>query len=93
MATALRSMGVRVSEPDDTTFVVTSAGRLVTPAQPLFLGNAGTATRFLAAAAALVDGEVVVDGDAHMRKRPILPLVTALNTLGVQASAPPAAPR
>ena len=58
-----------------------------------FLGNVtGTATRFLAAAAALVDGEVVVDGDAHMRTRPIKPLVAALNALGVQASAPTGCP-
>ena len=92
MAAALRSMGVRISEPDDTTFVVTGNGRLATPAQPLFLGNAGTATRFLTAAAALVDGEVVIDGDAHMRKRPIEPLVNALNALGVKANAPTGCP-
>jgi 3-phosphoshikimate 1-carboxyvinyltransferase len=36
---------------------------------------------------ALVDGPVVVDGDANMRKRPIRPLVTALAELGVRAEA------
>lgn len=92
MAEALIAMGVRVEEPDATTFVVESSGRLRRPAQPLFLGNAGTATRFLAAAAALVDGEVVIDGDANMRKRPILPLVDALRTLGVDADAPTGCP-
>ncbi|WP_342358584.1 3-phosphoshikimate 1-carboxyvinyltransferase [Terrarubrum flagellatum] len=85
MADALRAMGVAIEEPDATSFVVTGDGQLRAPAKPLFLGNAGTATRFLAAAAALVDGEVVVDGDAHMRKRPIMPLVTALRSLGVEA--------
>ena len=30
---------------------------------------------------------VVVDGDEHMRKRPIGPLVTALRSLGIVASA------
>ncbi|TCR62191.1 3-phosphoshikimate 1-carboxyvinyltransferase [Bosea sp. BK604] len=87
MAQALRAMGVAVEEPDATTFVVTGDGTLRPPAAPLFLGNAGTATRFLTAAAALVDGEVVVDGDEHMRKRPIAPLVTALRSLGVEISA------
>ena len=87
MADALRAMGVNVEEPDDTTFVVTGSGKLTAPAGPLFLGNAGTATRFLTAAAALVDGTVVVDGDAHMRKRPIAPLVAALQSLGIDASA------
>jgi 3-phosphoshikimate 1-carboxyvinyltransferase len=71
MAAALRSMGVAVEEPDRTTFVVTSTGRLEPPGAPLFLGNAGTATRFLTAAAALVPGVVDVDGDEHMRRRPI----------------------
>jgi 3-phosphoshikimate 1-carboxyvinyltransferase len=87
MAEALRAMGVTIDEPDDTTFIVTGTGKLLAPAAPLFLGNAGTATRFLTAAAALVDGTVVVDGDAHMRKRPIAPLVDALRSLGVDASA------
>ena len=56
-------MGVTIDEPDDTTFIVTSSGKLQAPGKPLFLGNAGTATRFLTAAVALVDGTVVVDGD------------------------------
>ena len=87
MAEALRTMGVRVDEPGDTEFVVEGEGRLSAPSGPLFLGNAGTATRFLTAAVASVDGPVVVDGDAHMRKRPIRPLVEALGQLGVAVDA------
>ncbi len=86
MAEALRAMGVAIDEPDETGFIVHGTGRLQAPRTPLFLGNAGTATRFLTAAAALVDGQVVVDGDEHMRKRPIAPLVHALAVLGVKAS-------
>ena len=86
MAEALRAMGVTIAEPDETSFTVTGDGRLREPAAPLFLGNAGTATRFLAAAAALVDGQVVIDGDEHMRKRPIKPLLTALRSLGIDAT-------
>lgn len=92
MAEALRAMGVGIAEPDATSFVVTGDGRLRAPAAPLFLGNAGTATRFLTAAAALVEGRVVVDGDEHMRKRPIGPLVAALRALGVEAEAPSGCP-
>lgn len=87
MANALRDMGVMVDEPDETTFVVTATGDLKQPAKPLFIGNAGTAMRFLTAALALVDGTVVADGDEHMRKRPIGPLVTALQSLGIECSA------
>lgn len=92
MAGALRALGVVIDEPDATRFVVRSNGRLRAPSQPLFLGNAGTATRFLTAAAALVQGLVVVDGDEHMRQRPIAPLVRALAVLGVRASTPNGCP-
>jgi 3-phosphoshikimate 1-carboxyvinyltransferase len=92
MADALRAMGVTVDEPDATTFVVTSSGQLKAPEAPLFLGNAGTATRFLTAALALGKGRYVVDGDEHMRKRPIKPLVEALKSLGVAIEAPTGCP-
>jgi len=92
MAEALRQMGVTVEEPDATTFVVTSSGELKAPSAPLFLGNAGTATRFLTAALALGQGRYVVDGDEHMRKRPIKPLVEALQSLGVAIAAPSGCP-
>jgi len=92
MADALRAMGVGVEEPDETTFVVTGTGRLEPPAGPLFLGNAGTATRFLTAAVAIGKGRFVIDGDEHMRKRPITPLVTALKSLGVDIAAPSGCP-
>lgn len=86
MAEALRAMGVDIEEPDATSFVVTARGRLMAPDAPLFLGNAGTAMRFLTAAVTLVEGTVVVDGDAHMRKRPIGPLVAALRSIGLDVS-------
>ncbi len=92
MVQALRAMGVAVEEPDAMSFEVTGTGGLRAPEAPLLLGNAGTATRFLTAAAALADGEVVIDGDAHMRRRPIAPLLRALKGLGVTAEAPTGCP-
>jgi 3-phosphoshikimate 1-carboxyvinyltransferase len=92
MSEALRLMGVQVDEPDDSTFVVTSSGHWQAPQQALFLGNAGTATRFLTAALANFEGEFVVDGDEYMRKRPIGPLVDALQRMGVDVSAPSGCP-
>lgn len=92
MSEALRLMGVQVDEPDDSTFVVTSSGHWQAPGQPLVLGNAGTATRFLTAALANFDGDFVVDGDEYMRKRPIGPLVDALQRMGVEVSAPSGCP-
>jgi 3-phosphoshikimate 1-carboxyvinyltransferase len=85
-------MGVSIAEPDDTTFEVEGTGALKAPDAPLFVGNAGTATRFLTAAAVLADGPVTLDGDEHMRKRPIAPLADALRALGVQVSTPTGCP-
>ena len=92
MARALGQMGVTVEEPDATSFRVTGTGRLAAPPAPLFLGNAGTATRFLTAAVATIEGTVIVDGDEDMRLRPIKPLVDALNALGIAADAPSGCP-
>jgi 3-phosphoshikimate 1-carboxyvinyltransferase len=52
----------------------------------LFCGNAGTALRFLVSVAAITPGTWVVTGDAHMRERPIGPLVEAWCALGVHMS-------
>ncbi len=87
MARALGQLGVTVSDTGDTDFLVDSSGILSPSAEPLFLGNAGTAVRFLTAAAANIDGTTVLTGDAHMQKRPIAPLVEALNAAGVTAQA------
>lgn len=92
MAAALRAMGVTIEEPGATNFLVIGNGRLQAPSAPLFLGNAGTATRFLTAACALADGPVVVTGDPHMHRRPIGPLVAALRSLGVTVDAPSGCP-
>ncbi|AQS83423.1 MAG: 3-phosphoshikimate 1-carboxyvinyltransferase [Acetobacter aceti] len=92
MAAALRLMGVSVEEPSDTSFVVKGNGTFAAPSEPLFLGNAGTAVRFLTAAAPYVNGPVILDGNAHMQKRPIAPLIAALSSLGVTISAPTGCP-
>ena len=92
MARALSQMGVTVRDSGDTDFTVESTGLLTPSAEPLFLGNAGTAVRFLAAAAANINGTTELTGDAHMQKRPIGPLVEALNAAGVTAPAPTGCP-
>lgn len=92
MSEALRQMGVAIQEPDATTFIVTGNGGLRVPAGPLFLGNAGTAVRFLTAAVATVPGTVVLDGDAYMQKRPIGPLLDALRAVGIDAHSPTGCP-
>ncbi|WP_443748904.1 3-phosphoshikimate 1-carboxyvinyltransferase [Asticcacaulis solisilvae] len=92
MARALGQLGVTVTDTGDTDFLVDSTGTLTPSAEPLFLGNAGTAVRFLTAAAANIAGTTVLTGDEHMQKRPIAPLVEALNEAGVEATAPTRCP-
>ncbi|MDV6331389.1 3-phosphoshikimate 1-carboxyvinyltransferase [Asticcacaulis sp. 201] len=92
MARALTQLGVTITETGDTDFLVESSGTLAPSQTPLFLGNAGTAVRFLTAAAANIAGTTVLTGDAHMQKRPIAPLVEALNATGITASAPSGCP-
>jgi 3-phosphoshikimate 1-carboxyvinyltransferase len=58
-------------------------GRIPASRAELFVGNAGTAARFLTALLGLGQGEYVLDGDARMRERPIGDLLLALRQLGV----------
>ncbi len=88
MAQALRALGVSVDEQPDGDFLVTGTdGKFSAPAETLFIGNSGTTVRFLTAAACLAPAgaDVVLDGVARMRQRPIRDLVGALLTLGVDA--------
>eukprot|EP00929_Paragymnodinium_shiwhaense_P042531 TRINITY_DN21998_c0_g2_i1.p1 TRINITY_DN21998_c0_g2~~TRINITY_DN21998_c0_g2_i1.p1 ORF type:complete len:1551 (+),score=381.55 TRINITY_DN21998_c0_g2_i1:60-4655(+) len=60
-------------------------GRFVTPKEPMYLGNAGTAARFLTTCAALIkeDGKhSVLTGDKRMKERPIKDLTDALALCG-----------
>ena len=87
MARALQLLGIGITELGNGDFVVSgSAGRFQRPSEPtLFIGNSGTTVRFLTAATCLMppDTNVVLDGVARMRERPIRDLLDALQMLGV----------
>lgn len=83
MITALRAMGVGIDAGPDAVRIRGCGGHL-TGGVRIELGNAGTATRFLTAAACLADRPVEIDGDPRMRERPIGELVTLLRALGVR---------
>lgn len=63
-----------------------NGGRLETHGEELYLGNAGTASRFLAAVATLATSGTkdfsILTGNERMKKRPIGPLVEALQANG-----------
>ena len=62
-------------------------GRIPANRAQLFIGNAGTAARFLSAFLTLGNGEYILDGDLRMRERPIGDLMDALHQLGVEVEA------
>jgi 3-phosphoshikimate 1-carboxyvinyltransferase len=85
MLNALTQLGVEYQLSDDKTqCVVKGLGKAFTvdAATELFLGNAGTAMRPLAAALCLGQGEFVLTGEPRMKERPIGHLVDALVEAG-----------
>ncbi|CCN70571.1 3-phosphoshikimate 1-carboxyvinyltransferase [Vibrio nigripulchritudo] len=85
MLNALTKLGVTYQLSEDKTVceVEGLGGSFNTEeAQELFLGNAGTAMRPLAAALCLGSGEYVLTGEPRMKERPIGHLVDALKTAG-----------
>jgi 3-phosphoshikimate 1-carboxyvinyltransferase len=83
---ALRLLGANITQEANSLVVEGTGGRLVSPAEPLYLGNNGTGFRFLTSTVALGRGTFRIDGNSRMRQRPIQPLVDALRTVGVEAS-------
>ncbi len=80
---ALQQMGTVVQQHDDQWLVRGNGGRITTPAKEIYLGNNGTATRFLTSVAALGNGNFRISGDERMAERPIQPLMAALKGWGV----------
>ncbi|MCA9621132.1 MAG: hypothetical protein KC731_19055, partial [Myxococcales bacterium] len=81
----LRALGVSV-EWQDGEVVIAPPRDLRAPVAPVFCGNAGTAIRFGACLSLLAAGTLHLDGDAHMRKRPIGPLGDALAASNVEVT-------
>jgi 3-phosphoshikimate 1-carboxyvinyltransferase len=86
MADALRALGVQIDASPAT--LHQPASWQVTPGTlhggaAIEAGLAGTVMRFIPPVAALADGPVRIDGDAHARKRPMSTTIDALRSLGV----------
>jgi 3-phosphoshikimate 1-carboxyvinyltransferase len=87
MARALGALGIEIDEDAaGRRFRVEGAGgRIPAASASVFVGNAGTAARFLPPVMALGHGRFELDGSPAMRKRPIEPLLEALRALGADA--------
>jgi 3-phosphoshikimate 1-carboxyvinyltransferase len=88
-ARALQTLGfdVKLDEADQQMTVTGLGGKIPARYAELFIGNAGTAARFLSAFLTLGRGQYILDGDSRMRERPIQDLIDALQQLGVELKA------
>ena len=85
MISALKQFGVKIEKKGNNLVVQGTNGNLKPPKNKIFVGNAGTAMRFIASLASLINGETIITGDKRMQQRPIQDLLNALQQLGVKS--------
>jgi len=83
---ALRLLGAGIVASDRDMIVTGTGGRIGNPGKELFLGNNGTAMRFLVGVATLATGDTTLTGDARLCERPLQPLLEAIGDLGVPST-------
>ncbi|MCE9645916.1 MAG: 3-phosphoshikimate 1-carboxyvinyltransferase [Chloroflexi bacterium] len=88
-ARALRTLGfdLQLDEANHAMTVTGLGGKIPTKKAELFIGNAGTAARFLSAFLTIGNGEYLLDGEPRMRERPVGDLVDSLTQLGAKLEA------
>ena len=85
MIQALKAFGVPVREEEGAFIVSGKGGKLCAPDNDIFIGNAGTAMRFLTTFSTLAPGKVRLDGDERMHERPLADLLDCLTQMGIHA--------
>ena len=86
LAGALGSLGIEVAFGEHECEVRGKGGVFPRRHGQLFVGNAGTAMRFLAAALTVAEGTYTLDGSERMRARPIGDLTRTLADLGADVA-------
>ena len=82
----LNKLGAKI-EPAADGFHITGTGGIITnKCNEIFLGNNGTALRFLTALVCLGRGRYILTGEKRLQERPVGPLVEALQNMGVAIS-------
>jgi len=80
---AVQMFGARTSVNGD--MVVVDGGRLSCPEDVVNAENSGTTIRLMAGIASLLPCHTVLTGDASVRRRPMQPLIEALEEMGVES--------
>lgn len=82
----VKLFGARCTVDEEKWVIESPAGGLHLPNDVVNVGNSGTTMYFLASIAATLNGMTVFTGDESIRSRPVLPLLEALQQLGVDAN-------
>jgi len=86
MVDGLKALGTDITDDgqngDGSGDLIVTPHNLIGPAA-IDVGNAGTVMRFLPPLAALATGEISFDGDPRSYERPLGPVITALEELGI----------
>ncbi|NVM18290.1 MAG: 3-phosphoshikimate 1-carboxyvinyltransferase [Candidatus Lokiarchaeota archaeon] len=79
----IRALGHRISRVSEDTYIVKSTGGSIKPIKNVLdCKNSGTSLRIFCALAMLIDGGLSFSGEFLKRKRPIIPLLNALKSIG-----------
>ena len=81
-AEAVRAMGASVTETDDGLIIESKV--LHAPDRTIDVQNSGTTMRLMTGISALFDSDITITGDESIRKRPMGPLLKALESCGVE---------
>ena len=82
----LRALGAQIVSAEGGFFISGTAGKIINDGKELFLGNNGTALRFLTALVCLGQGPYVLTGEKRLLERPVGALVEALQNMGADIS-------
>jgi 3-phosphoshikimate 1-carboxyvinyltransferase len=78
----LRALGAKIASSKECFFISGTAGKIINSGKELFLGNNGTALRFLTALVCLGKGKYTLTGEKRLCERPVGTLVEALKEMG-----------
>lgn len=81
MIQAMKKLGVKIIKINNKLQIKGNGGVFKKISRKIYVGNAGTVTRFLTAIATLVPGKVIITKSKRMKKRPMEELTEALKTI------------
>lgn len=81
-----RLMGAKITKINEKTnsYEIEGLKSLEPPKQPIDCGNSGTSIRIIASLSALLNGPMLMYGEFFRRKRPMDPLLEALEQIGIE---------